>query len=76
MYHSKKCFSRDGFMSSRVETVLSKDEVSEEHFESNYIPYYSNYSSIRTSIVATIVLLEINGGSGHRYSSRLSGSLL
>ena len=41
-------------------------------FESNY----SNYRSIRTSIVAIIVLLEINGGSEHRYSSRLSGSLL
>ena len=50
----------------------------EAHFESNYSYYnyssnYSNYSSIRTSIVATIVLLEINGGSEHRYSSRLSG---
>ena len=44
-------------------------------FESNYSSYYSNYSLIRTSIVATIVLLEINGGSEHRYSSRLSGSL-
>ena len=46
------------------------------HFESNYSSYYSNFSSIRTSIVAAIVLLEINGGSEHRYSSRLSGSLL
>ena len=46
------------------------------HFESNYSSYYSNYSLIRTSIVSTIVLLEINGGSEHRYSSRLSGSLL
>ena len=27
-------------------------------------------------IIATIVLLEINGGSEHRYSSRLSGSHL
>ena len=34
--------------------------------------YYSNYSSIRTSIVATRVLLEINGGPEHRYSSKLS----
>ena len=76
----------------------------------HYSSYYSNsyYSLIRTSIVATIVLLEINGGSEldwfptliklhfryayyyadkllkgenqsrseHRYSSRLSGSLL
>ena len=46
------------------------------HFESNYSPYYSNYSLILTSIVASIVLLEINGGSEHHYSSRLSGSLL
>ena len=46
------------------------------HFESNYSPYYSNYSTIRTSIVATIVILEINGGPEHRYSSRSSGSLL
>ena len=44
--------------------------------ESNYSSYYSNYSSIRTLIVANIVLLEINGGSEHRYSSSLSGSLL
>ena len=46
------------------------------HLESNYSSYHSNYSSIRTSIVATIVLLEINGWSEHRYSSRLSGFLL
>ena len=40
--------------------------------------YYSNYtcSLIRTSIVATIVLLEINNGSEHRYSSGLSNSLI
>ena len=42
------------------------------HFESNYSSYYSNYSSIRTLIGATIALREINGG----HSSRLSGSLL
>ena len=46
------------------------------HFESNYSSHYSNYNLIRTSIVATIVLLEINGGPEHRSSSRLSGSLL
>ena len=46
------------------------------HFESNYSSYYSNFRLIRTSIVATIILLEINGGPEHRYSSRLSGSLL
>ena len=34
-------------------------------FESNYSFYYSNYSLIRISIVATIDLLEINGGSEH-----------
>ena len=37
---------------------------------------YCNYSLILTSIVATLVQLEINGESEHRYSSRLSGSLL
>ena len=46
------------------------------HFDSNYSSYFSNYSSIRTSIATTIVLLDINGGSEHRYSSTLSGSLL
>ena len=28
------------------------------HFESNYSSYYSNYSSVRTSIVHTIVALK------------------
>ena len=50
------------------------DITSMAHFESNYNSNYSNYSSFRTSIVATIVLIEINGGSEQRYSSRLSGS--
>ena len=50
--------------------------VSMAHVDSNYSSYLSNYSSIRTSIVATLVLLDINGGSEHRYSSTLSGSLL
>ena len=45
------------------------DHLNMAHNESNYNSYYSNYSSIRTSIVATTVLLEINGGSEHRYSS-------
>ena len=40
----------------------------------------SNRTTVPTQvtivIVATIVLLEINGGPEHRYSSRLSGSLL
>ena len=53
------------------------------HFESKYSSYNSNYSSIRTSIVASTRyyndvtnLLEISGGSGHRYSSSLSCFLL
>ena len=49
--------------------------TNQAQFESNYRSYYCNYCSNRTSIVATIVLLDINGGSEHRYSSRLSGSL-
>ena len=56
--------------------MVIKLASTQAHFESNYTSYYSNYSSIRTSIVATIVLLEMNGGSEHLYSSRLSGSLL
>ena len=55
---------------------MKKYSVTNAHFESNYSSYYSNLSLIRTSIVATIVLLEINGGSEHRCSSRLSGCLL
>ena len=51
---------------------LYSSVITMAHFESNYSSYYSNYISIRTSIVATIVLLEINGGP----ATRLSGSLL
>ena len=57
--------------------ILSNENVDDNGtFETIYSSYYSNYSSIRTSIVATIVLLELNDGSEYRYSSRLSGSLL
>ena len=42
--------------------VVEYTAISLAHFESNYSSYYSNYISIRTWIVATIVLLEINGG--------------
>ena len=42
----------------------------------HYSSCYSYYSLIRTSIGATIVLLEIKGGSEQRCSSRVSGSLL
>ena len=61
---------------SQVLVSISVKLTTMAHFESNYSSYYCNYMLIRTSIVATIVLLEINGGSKHRYSSRLSGSLL
>ena len=46
------------------------------HTPRGLVTLYSNYSLTQTLIVATIVLLEINRGSEHRYSSRLSGSLL
>ena len=65
------CFSH-----SQCPSISSNDRLTKAHFESNYSSYFSNYSSIRTSIVATIVQLEINGGSEQRYSSRLPGSLL
>ena len=44
------------------------------HFESNNSSYYKNMGSRYYSDVTS--LLEINGGSEHRYSSRMSGSLL
>ena len=65
-----------GYRNYEVLYVYMSGDMGMVHFESNYTYYYSNYSLIRTSKVATIVLLEINGGSEHRYSSRLSGSLL
>ena len=40
------------------------------------VPERIFWKKIGTLIVATIVLLEINGGPEHRYSSRLPGSLL
>ena len=64
------CYEKD-FMLSLPDN--NRANVIMAHFESNYSFYYS---LIRASIIATIVLLEINGGSEHRYSSRLSGYLL
>ena len=79
-FRKPPCFTKITKINRRkVETILSGTLPPRILHTSNrtIVPTIdSNYSLIRTSIVATIVLLEINGRSEHRYSSRLPGSLL
>ena len=60
IFSFKELFQNDCTFSLTEQNIAINDHNDAmilAYFESNYSPYYSNLSLIRTSIVATIVLL-------------------